>query len=322
MKNLVTIVSTLFPSDIREDQVPAVIARSDERTLRKFLEFFAAHIRNVNTRSAYATAAAKFFTWCEMHGLVELESLTRLHVAAYVEELTHLQTAPTVKQNLAALKMLFSYLGVPRDNPTEGVKGPKHVVRKGRTPVLAADQARHLLDSIDITTVTGLRDRALIAIMVYTFGRVSAVVSMEIDDYHFHGKRRWVRLHEKGAKEHAVPVHHRAEEYLDAYLEAAGLVGLRGSLFRVVDRHGQTTDRAMTRRLAWEMVKRRASAAGLPGDTTNHTFRATGITVYLENGGTIENARNIAGHASIKTTQTYDRREERITLDEINRIHL
>lgn len=322
MSDLVTVAALAAPFEERTNRLPALIAHSGDRTLRRFLEFFAAHIRNVNTRSAYATAAAKFFSWCELHGLTDLESLTRLHVAAYIEELTHLQSAPTVKQNLAALKMLFGYLGTPRENPAEGVKGPKHIVRKGRTPVLAADQARHLLDSIDTRTVTGLRDRALIALMVYTFGRVSAVVSMEIEDYHFHGKRRWIRFREKGAKEHAVPVHHRAEEYLDAYLEHAGIIGLRGPLFRVVDRQGQATVRALTRRLAWEMVKRRARAAGLPGDTTNHTFRATGITVYLENGGTIENARNIAGHASIKTTQTYDRREERITLDEINRIHL
>lgn len=312
----------LTPTPVAHTSLPTLIARTDERTHRRFLEFFAASIRNRNSRQAYLTAAAKFFAWCDRSGLHRLEHIGRLQVAAYIEELTLRQSAPTVKQNLAALRMLFEYLGVPADNPAIGVRGPRHVVRTGRTPVLAADQARLLLDSIDTATVVGLRDRALIGLMIYTFARVSAVVGLELDDYHLRGKRRWVRLREKGGREHTVPLHHRAEEYVDTYLEAASPMGQRGPLFRTVDKHGLTTPKAMTRFTVWEMVKRRARAAGIPPETTNHTFRATGITVYLENGGTIENARNIAAHASIKTTQTYDRRDERITLDEINRIHL
>ncbi len=302
--------------------VPAIVSCADQRTYDRYLEFFAAHIRNVNTRAAYSTAAVKFFGWCERHGIAELETIRRLHVAAYIEELTLALAAPTVKQNLAALRMLFDYLGVPRDNPVEGVRGPKHVVRMGRTPVLSAEQARTLLASIDINTIAGRRDAALISLMVYTFARVSAAVGVQIEDYHFHGARRWVRLHEKGSREHSVPLHHRAEEAIDAYVTAAGLSGLKGPLFRTIDRHGKLSSAGMTRFTAWEMVKRRAKAAGIVGDVTNHTFRATGITVYLENGGTIENARNIAAHASIKTTQTYDRRSEAITLDEISRIRL
>lgn len=302
--------------------LPAIILNSDGRTYERYLEFFAAHIRNRNTRQAYSTAAAKFFDWCARQDLNDLEQITRLHVAAYIEGLTLAQAAPTVKQNLAALRMLFDYLGVPRNNPVEGVRGPKHVVRMGRTPVLSADQARMLLESIDTSTIAGLRDAALISVMVYTFARVSAAVGLQVDDYHFHGARRWVRLYEKGSREHSVPLHHRAEEAIEAYVTAAGLAGQKGPLFRTIDRQGQLTSSGMTRFTAWEMVKRRAKAAGIVGDVTNHTFRATGITVYLENGGTIENARNIAAHASIKTTQTYDRREERITLDEISRIRL
>ena len=288
--------------------------------MRRYLEFFAAHIRNPNTRSAYLTATTKFFAWCDRVGIHDLEGITRLHIAAYIEELTRSLAAPTVKLNLAALKVLFQFLRVPRDNPAEGVRGPKHVVRKGKTPVLAAEQARALLDSIDPGTIAGLRDRALIALMIYSFARVSAVVNMDVGDYYIQGTRRWIRLREKGGKEHQVPVHHRAEEYVDAYLAAARISD--GPLFRTILGRVEVTGSRMSRFTAWEMVKRRASAAGLPQGTTNHTFRATGITVYLENGGTIENARTIAAHASIKTTQAYDRREERITLDEISRIRL
>lgn len=300
--------------------VPLVIARSDERTYQRYLEFFAAHIRNRNTRQAYSTAAAKFFDWCELRGIDRIERISRLHVAAYIEGLTLAQSAPTVKQNLAALRMLFDYLGVPRDNPVEGVRGPKHVVRMGRTPVLSAEQARHLLESIPTTTIAGLRDRALIAIMIYSFGRISAVVGMDVEDYYLHGTRRWIRMREKGGKEHTVPVHHRAEEFVDAYLAAAKIDS--GPLFRTVLPSSTISDTRLSRLAAWEMVKRRAKSAGLPEGTTNHSFRATGITVYLQNGGTIENARNIAAHASIRTTQTYDRRGDAVTLEEINRIHL
>lgn len=301
--------------------VPAMVAQAGPDVARRYLEFFAASIRNKNTRAAYLTAATKFFAWCERVGIAGgLPGVTRLHVAAYIEELTALHAAPTVKLNLAALKMLFAFLRVPADNPAEGVRGPKHVVRKGRTPVLTAEQARRLLDSIAPGTIAGLRDRALIAVMIYTFGRVSAVVGLDLEDYYLQGTRRWIRLREKGGKEHQVPVHHRAEEYLDAYLAAAGIAD--GPLFRTLRGQGEVTNSRMSRLTAWEMVKRRARAAGLPEGTTNHTFRATGITVYLENGGTIENARTIAAHASIKTTQAYDRREERVTLDEIGRIRV
>jgi integrase len=170
--------------------------------------------------------------------------------------------------------------------------------------------------------MSGLRDRALLAVMVYSFARVSAVVGMSLEDYYLEGTRRWVRLREKGGKQHTVPLHFNAEEYVEAYLNAVGPRDSKGPLFRTVDKQGNLTVTAMNRHTAWEMVKRRALAAGLPATITNHSMRATGITVYLDNGGTIENARNIAAHASIKTTQMYDRRGDKITMDEISRIRL
>ncbi len=301
--------------------LPATISDAGENASRRFIEFFTANIRNKNTRAAYMRALAPFFEWCEGRG-VGLHGVQPVHVAAYIEQ--HTGSAPTVKQHLAAIRMMFDWMVVGQIvpvNPAASVRGPKHVVKRGKTPVLKAEQARQLLDSIDTTTVVGLRDRALIGVMVYSFARVSAVTRMRVEDYYQNGKRWWLRLHEKGGKRHEVPAHHNAEAYLDAYLEAAGIAGQKKSpLFRTINKHRQLTESAMYREDVLRMIKRRAEDAGLPATTCCHTFRATGITAYLENGGTIENAQAIAAHESPRTTKLYDRTSDEITLDEVERI--
>jgi integrase/recombinase XerD len=144
---------------------------------------------------------------------------------------------------------------------------------------------------------------------------------MRAEDYYQNGKRWWIRLHEKGGKRHEVPAHHNAESYIDAYLDAAGIrEEKKGPLFRSVDRRRNVSLNPMTRTDVLRMVKRRALAAGLPFSTCCHAFRATGITAYLENGGTIENAQAIAAHESPRTTKLYDRTGDEITLYEVERI--
>jgi site-specific recombinase XerD len=305
------------------DALPAVIAHAGERAGWRFIEFFTANIRNKNTREAYARAVAQFFGWCEAHGL-HLDTIAPVAVAAYIEQLQAQKAPPSVKQHLAAIRMLFDWLvtgQIVPTNPAGSVRGPRHVVKRGKTPVLTADQARQLLDSIDVTTIIGLRDRALIGVMVYTFARVGAVTGMTLHDYYQSGKRWWLRLHEKGGKRHEVPAHHNAEAYLDAYIEAAGIASdKKGPLFRSVDKHRHLTTNPMHRTDVLRMIKRRAKAAVLPQSTCCHTFRATGITAYLDNGGTIENAQAIAAHESPRTTKLYDRTSDEITLDEVERI--
>lgn len=311
-------------------QVPALIADAGENATRRFLEFFAATIRNKNTRAAYVQACSQFFAWCSERGVGKLEHIEPMVVAAYIER--HPGSVPTVKQHLAAIRTLLDWLvtgQVLATNPSHSVRGPKHVVDRGKTPVLDAAQARKLLDSIPLTRkngspdLAGLRDRALIGVMVYSFARVGAAASMSVEDYYQDGKRWWFRLHEKGGKLHMVPAHHTAEEYLDAYLEASGIwTDRKGPLFRPIARTGPPTVAGMTRNDALRMVKRRARAAGLPETTCCHTFRATGITAYLENGGTIEKAQAIAAHSSPRTTKLYDRTSDAITLDEVERIQI
>jgi integrase/recombinase XerD len=129
-----------------------------------------------------------------------------LHVAAYIEQLGRERSAPTVKQHLAAIRMLFDWLVVGQvvaTNPAHSMRGPKHVVKTGKTTVLTGEQARELLDSIDTSTVVCLRDRAVISVMTFAFARIGAAVAMRVDDYYPKGKRWWVRLHEKGGKRHA-----------------------------------------------------------------------------------------------------------------------
>jgi site-specific recombinase XerC len=161
-----------------------------------------------------------------------------LHVVAFIEELQRTHSKPTVKQYLAALRMLFDWLVVGHTlegNPAHAVRGPKYVVKKGEMRVSAADEARILLDSIDVSAAMGLRDRALIALMAYTFARVSAATARRVEDYFVQSRRGWVRLHEKGGQHHEVPTRHNLDQYLEAYIKGADLEGdPKGMLFRTV----------------------------------------------------------------------------------------
>ena len=180
------------------------------------------------------------------------------------------------------------------------MRGPKHIVKNGKTPVLAADEARILLDSINTSTAMGLRDRALIALMAYTFARISAATAIKVEDYFVQGQRSWVRLYEKGGKQHEVPAHHNLDEYIEAYIKVAGLQGdPKGFLFRTVaGKTGRLTPLPLSQANAYRMIRRRAKAAGIQTKIGNHTFRVTGITAYLKNGGKREIAWQISAHES------------------------
>lgn len=314
----------LTPATAADLPVPKLIAAAGRGASRRFLEFFTVNIRNPNTREAYARACGQFLTWCDEHGF-RLDTIEPMVVAAYIEQLTKERAPQTVKQHLAGIRMMFDWLVIGQvlpHNPAHAVRGPRYSIKKGKTPVLDAKTARELLDSIDTSHVVGLRDRALIGVMVYSFARVGAVVGMKVEDYYANGKRWWLRLHEKGGKFHEVPAHHLAEQYLDAYLDAAGIrADKKGPLFRSAQgRRRLLNDHAIQREEVFQMVRRRAKDAGLSPTLCNHTFRATGITAYLSNGGTLENAQAIACHESARTTKLYDRRGDQVSLDEIERI--
>jgi integrase len=197
-------------------------------------------------------------------------------------------------------------------------------VRKGKTPVLLGEETRQLLDSIDTSTAIGLRDKALLALMTFTFARVSAATGMRVDDYYIQGRRSWVRLHEKGGKEHEVPCHHSLDECLHAYIQGTGIdASPAGPLFRsVVSKQGLAlTERPLSQPDVYAMVRRRARAAKIGTPRIGcHTLRATGITAYMKNNGRLEVAQQIAAHESPRTTKLYDRSADDISLDEIEKI--
>ncbi len=294
----------------------------DAAAARRAFEFFAVNIRNPNTRKAYARAASEFATWCSSWGLNDIRRVQPVHVAAYIESLT--LAAPTVKQRLAALRMLFDWLVIGQVlpmNPASAVRGPRHSVKKGKTPVLSAQEVRALIDAIDTTTVIGLRDRALIGLMVYTFARVGAATQMRLEDVYVQARRTWVRLHEKGGKEHEMPCHRNLDAWLRAYIDGASLVGGKTYLFRsAAGRTGELSANPMAQGDVFRMVGRRAAAAGIRTRIGCHSFRATGITEYLRNGGRLEVAQQMANHESARTTGLYDRRRDQMSLDEVERI--
>jgi|BogFormECP12_OM2_1039638.scaffolds.fasta_scaffold00851_1 site-specific recombinase XerD len=309
---------------------PPALFLPDEKAAERFYGFFTANIRNRNTRRAYYKAACRFSDWCQRTGLHELAQVKPSHVAAYLELLGLAKpegaglSKPSVKQHLAALRMLFDWLVVGHIldvNPAHAVRGPKYSQKKGKTPVLDREEARALIAAIDTGSLTGLRDRALIGIMIYTFARVGAVLRMNVDDYFSQGRRGWVRLHEKGGKEHEAPCIPKLEAYLDEYIAAAGIAGDKDApLFSTTGR-STGTKHPMTQQDAYRMIRRHANGAGIKTRVGNHSMRATGITDYLKSeGSSLSEARKMANHADTRTTQLYDRRADAASLDEYAKV--
>jgi integrase/recombinase XerD len=263
-------------------ELPALIVGAGKPAAVHFLEFFTVNIRNRNTRAAYAHASSAFLHWCEEQRISSLASVEPVHVAAYVELLGRMMLPPSVKQHLAAVRMLFDWMVTGQampSNPAHSVRGPRPSVSKGVTPVLSSEEATALLAGMDVSSVVGLRDRALIAVMTYTFARVGAVVALKVEDYFSQKKRWWLRLHEKNGKVNEMPCHHKLEAYLDAYIRAAGIEdNPKEPLFRsAIGKTKMLSERPMLRGDVWRMVRRRASDAEIETSIGCHTFRATGL---------------------------------------------
>src|ERR1700733_12480788 len=247
--------------------VPVLVAASGRDAAMRFLNFFATQIENDNTRAAYLRAAREFLAWCDGKKVGLLTDIQPVHVAEWIKQSKLSHSIPTAKLRLAAIRHLLDWLvtgHVMHTNPALSVRGPRHVVRKGKTPVLDAAEVRVLLDSIGGTSHIDLRDKALIGLMLYSFARIGAVVAMKVEDVFTQNRRLWVRLHEKGSKLHDMPCNHNAEALLHAYIDGTGIAGdAQGPLFRTVGRDGKLTGNALHRVNAFELVRKRAAAAGI-----------------------------------------------------------
>jgi site-specific recombinase XerD len=271
-------------------------------------------------------AVARFCIWCDVHG-VTLLGVTSPMVAAYLQVLQQTLSPASAKQHLAGLRHWMDWLterGVLAVNPAASVRGPRHVVHEGKTPVLERDEARRLLASIDGVDVVSLRDKALLSVMLFSFARVGAVVKMRVRDFEDEASDAWLVLSEKGGRSRRLPAHHLVRESLRAYVVAAELEARsKAPLFQSAPRVGAAlSGKALGRSDVWAMVKRRCVGAGLPSTICNHSFRATGITIHQENGGRIEDAAELAGHASTRTTQLYNRKLRKVARAEVERVQL
>jgi site-specific recombinase XerD len=178
--------------------IPSQVAESGGSASWRYVDFFTSNIRNPNTRRAYCRSCQTSFAWCDERGL-SLPTIRPYDVATYIETrgLTH--SAPDMKQQLAAVRMLFDWLIIGQlvpTNPAAAVRGPKHVAKTRNTPVLEGGEWRKLIDAIPTDTVRDLRDRALIAILTCSFARIGAAVKMKVEDLRPRGAAWTIRLHE------------------------------------------------------------------------------------------------------------------------------
>jgi site-specific recombinase XerD len=246
-------------------QVPALIADIGPEATKRYFEFFTVPIRNKNTRIAYYHAIGQFLDWCQRAGFRGLEDIEPITVAAYVEQ--HSGSPATIKQHMSAIRMLFSWLtekGILAMNPAREVKTEKFSRTEGKTPAFDTEQVQKVLDKIDTSNEVGLRDRALLGTLAYTFARIGAVVNLKVEDYFQTGKRSMIRFREKGGKETEIPVHHKLDELLDQYLEKSGLRNRpTAPLFPIaVGKTRKLGKRPATRIDAARMLKRRLKDAG------------------------------------------------------------
>lgn len=311
------------------DIVPEpVLFRSGQLAVKLYSDFINVSLSSAQSARTYRSVTRSFFLWCERIGLDELLDVEPSHIKAYLHHRdVELGKTGSVQTHFAAVRSMFHTLvagGYVATNPAASVKYQIHKGREGKTPVISTAEVRAIIDNIfdgleahspagghantRLPKQTDYRDRALIALMGYTFVRIGGALSTRLRDYTVYDGERWLEFGEKGGKLHKLPVLGEARTYLDDYIRACGLTDPDAPLFQSANRNGDLSGKPYDRTNALRMVKKRAAAAGVTGRVVNHTFRATGITRFLENDGSLDEAQTIANHADSSTTRLYDRR--------------
>lgn len=305
---------------------PKFILRGGSALVSAYAAFFSQTL-NENTNQAYANGLKLFCDFLSDIKIDDILDVEPKHITDFVGKMNDEDYGvATTRLYLSALRMFLDSCvvdGMISVNPAKAVKLPRHSSRTGKTPVIIPQQVRQILDSIPCMTQTDYRDRALIGLMVFSFFRVSAALSLSLKDYELRGNQRWIIGEEKGSKRHEMPVHPSLEGLVDEYIAFVGMTDLSTPLFQSGNaRGGKLTGRPYDRTSAWRMVRRRAAAAGVHREIGNHSFRATGITTYLNAGGSLEDARIMANHSDATTTKLYDRTGDRVKITEVNRIEI
>jgi len=306
-------------------ELPALIVDAGSAASFVWEEFIYAKIRNPHTRAAYERAIRQFLTHCEQLGK-ELMQISPRDVGTYLDDLSY--ATATKKLHLSALKHFFDTL-VSRHvlilNPAASVRGERLQVVEGKTPEISIEQARQLMGSIDTSSVVGLRDQAIIAILIYTAARVGAIAKLRLGDFYDLGDQHCLRFSEKGSKSREIPVRHDLQNFILDYLTAVDLQDSdkKTPLFRTTIRKTKIlTNNEMTANDMYRMVKRRLRKADLPSQFSPHSFRVTTITDLLSQGVPLEDVQNLAGHADPRTTRLYDRRQRKVTRNIVERISI
>lgn len=312
------------PSGLADLILPSQIALSES-----YGDFLTA-ITNKNTKTSYSNGINLFFGFIATSAISDVVDIEPKHVSKFVTWLSENDYGvSTSRLYLSAVRMFLDHCvvdGLISVNPAKAIKLPKYSAKTGKTPVIVPEQVRQILDAIpsgpDARHVDH-RDRALIGLMVFSFFRISAALSLKVKDYELRGSQRWLIGEEKGSKRHEMPCHPDLIELLDHYISESGLKDPEAPLFQSsIGKSGQLSGKIFDRTSAWRMVRRRSTNAQVHRKIGNHSFRATGITTYLNAGGTLEDARIMANHSNATTTKLYDRTGDQAKIQEVNRIKI
>ena len=308
--------------DVAAPAFPPVLERAGSAACFAADEFFSARISNPETRRAYGRAVGWFLEFCERED-VELAHVTPGLAGRFLRDLP--VSAATKNQALAALRHFFDAL-VTRHavvlNPFHSVRGIQHQVIDGKTPEISLSQARRLFSAIELDSPMGLRDRAMLGTLITTGCRIGALCRLRVGDLRASEEGRLFRFREKNGKEREIPVRDDLDEWIQAYMQAAG-IGEDPSgapLWRSALRGGSLTGRRVNQAAVRAMLKRRLASAGLPGNLTPHSFRVMVVTALLSQNVPVEEVQHLVGHSHPSTTQLYDRRRRRINRSIVERI--
>lgn len=308
-----------------KDQIPSLIRTMGRPAETAWHDFFDGRLANEHTRLAYNRALRQFLAWVQKQGKSLLQ-VTAGDVGQYFQR--HPGSLPTQKQHLAALRRFFNLL-VERHvmilNPAAYAQTERYSVVEGKTPEITRGQIRQLLKSLDLSHVVGLRDRAILLVLLYTTVRAGAVARLRRRDYYKTGRQWVLHFREKGGKSREIPVRHDLEEILDAYVDAAKLweAWPKTPLFQsTYGRERRLTGRVMRTQDVCRMIRRRMAEAELPENLTAHSFRVAAITDLIKQGVPIEDVQYLAGHSDARTTRLYDRSSRRVTRNIVERISL